>query len=101
MGRFAMSGAQDNELAEAVRAERENGDKHFVTIRNSCRHIVGLKAALEEEAARSGRMLVMEMRRPERLAERRSAAPVTVDRNDARAFLRNLKGIAAGEVDVV
>lgn len=101
MGDAAMT--NPDPIADAVRAERESGDKHFVTERASYGQVPGLRQALAREAKESGRMFVVETRatpNADALAKVQARQTSTVDRSDHGAFLANLADIAAGRVGV-
>lgn len=90
--------SDEERIAEAVREQRQSGDKEFVYLRRQYRDLVGLQAELAAEARESGRLFVHEADAPTTREGRPDAK--TVERGDNRAFLNNLAGIARGDVEV-
>ncbi|NNM55853.1 hypothetical protein [Acidocella sp.] len=78
-------------VADAVKAQRESADPHFVYITRESRNLPGLQAALADEARASGRLLVHQ-------TAAMPSSQQTLERAANRQFLKNLDAIARGDV---
>ncbi len=96
-----MSKDDNDALAAALKEQRENGDKHFVFLRDDRRQIPGIRAALEKEAQSSGRLLVGGTPDGAMVQHMRDFQDrPAMSRNDGSGFLDNLNKIAAGRLRV-